>query len=112
MEFHLKNPDASRYWKARLIWLMDNEPELVGQMFQRPVELMTYLDEQATQAEAQESRLLKAGNPRDVAEEIVMSMVAPGESMNLNVEPMPEPMRRKIRQWASDLPDRTHVTTA
>lgn len=110
MEFHLKDPEMSRYWKAKLIWLMDNEPARAEQMFKTPKKLMTYLDEAAAQAEASEMRQVKAGTPRDAAREIVMSMVAPMPETWPD-SPLPEAKRRMMLTWADRLPDRTHVTT-
>ena len=110
MELHLKDPEMSRYWKAKLIWMMDNEPARTEQMFKTPKMLMTFLDEAAAQAEASEMRQRKAGTPEDAAREIVMSMVAPTPEAEPE-SPLPDAKRRMILTWADRLPDRTHVTT-
>lgn len=110
MELHLKNPDALPYWKAKLVWMMDNEPERLQQMFRAPKELMAYLDEQTARAAAAEMRETKAGTPKDVAQEIAMSLVAPEPEEYPEIQ-MPEAQRRMMLAWADRIPERTHVTT-
>lgn len=109
----MKNPDAYPQWKARLTWLMDNQPDRLRAMFKKPKELMKHLDEQTARAVWAEMREKKAGTPEDVAREISMAMVAPADEPELNSENPPEPMpteeREKYRDWADRLTSRTHV---
>lgn len=98
-------PEKEPMWENHLLWLLDNEPELVRQMFQNHRKaLRELLDSKATQAAGVLFNLQQKGIPRPQAEEIVLhEVIAPPDGPANSPdppEPLPENLRIKIMNWA------------
>lgn len=66
------------YWQARLEWLKENDLQLLSALLMQGEQALTdHLAEVSNRAVREEARLLRAGQPREQAEENAMAVAVP-----------------------------------
>lgn len=97
----IENPESDPMYEARLVWLLDNQPQRVAKLFQEnPEKLKAELLQNLQLASLELQRLRLKGEARDLAEEKVLGLVvapADGPALSSNPpKPLPENDREKI----------------
>lgn len=100
-EICVANPEESPWWRMRLEFLMDNEPQRLFKMFKESREaLLAHLDEMT--ARAVHLNLKMEETPQDIRQEIITELLCPSEEVNLDVEPLTEEQREQIWEWVEN----------
>lgn len=97
----IEEPQSDPMYEARLVWLLDNQPQRVAKLFrENPEKLKAELLQNLQLASLELQRLILKGEPRDLAEEKVLGLVvAPADGPALSSKPprpLPESDREKI----------------
>jgi hypothetical protein len=97
----IEEPQSDPLYEARLIWLLDNQPQRVAKLFREdPESLKAELLKNLQLASLEQVRLLKRGIDRIEADERVLArIVAPPECPALSLNPpkaLPENEREQI----------------
>ena len=101
MTVAVMDPQNSPWWKMRLIWLLDNDPEFVMELWETPGHkgLLEHLDRQVfimTQIHREMD-----DTPEDAKEEMIEAALCPSDMIDLDAE-MPEELREEILDWADE----------
>jgi hypothetical protein len=97
----IENPESDPMFEARLVWLLDNQPQRVAKLFREsPGKLKAELVSNLQLASLELQRLRLKGEARDLAEEKVFGrIVAPADGPALSSnppKPLPDEEREKI----------------
>lgn len=97
MEMLIENPQASPWWEASLIWMLDQDPALTYELWQtdreRLIEKLENAVKYAAEKEVELSEL-----PEDQRQEIIQNLICPMTEFP-EVE-LPQELRREIYDWA------------
>ena len=98
---------ASRLFQPWIEYMITEEPDVIGQMFQMPGgrnQILKHAKQKILTALQYEQNLRNTGeHPEDMIEEQVMEIIAPSEMRGQNQEEMDENLAEKIRLWAYNL---------
>ena len=101
MTVAVMDPQNSPWWTMRLIWLLDNDPELVMELWETPNHegLLEHLDRMVC-VMTQIHREMD-DTPEDAKEEMIETALCPSDMIDLDAE-MPEELREEILDWADE----------
>lgn len=85
-------PQESPLFEARLLWMRDNQPELLMELYNKK-ELQKKILEDVEQAQNRFSTLIQNGVDLEVAREIRLDLLAPAEGMDEDKEVMQIPKK-------------------
>ncbi len=88
-------PQQSSSFETRLIWMSENQPNLLKELYESG-ELKQHILDKVSWAAKHYLTLLKNGVDEKIAKEIELSLLAPTEGMGEEKEPMDEDMFEKI----------------
>lgn len=98
--------EKDSYWMDHLLWLLENKPQFVKRLFFKDREkLRMYLSQKVDQALTLGINLQNKGLPRNEIDEIVANQVISPPPPENEPDPLPEPLKSAIIQWAED-PDK------
>jgi hypothetical protein len=104
--------EKNSYWMDHLLWLLENKPQFVKKMFFKDRgKLRMYLSQKVEQAMNLSYNLQEKGLPRNEIDEIVSAQVLSPPPPENEPEPLPEPLKSAIIQWAEDLYESRTETT-
>ena len=103
MAEQILNPAIDPWWESRLIWYLENNPQLVKKLFlENQKELRGMLDRDVESAAEARRLLVKQGrNPIEVKNLIFETMIAPQPEDEKEQEKLPEALERRIMSWAN-----------
>jgi hypothetical protein len=105
-ELYLENLGEDQYFLANIRWLLENEPENTGKLFQKdPEALKAKALKAAQRATLLYCQLEKEGMDRFDANERAMEIVAPVDGPAFQSEPerLPETLELEILNWSQAL---------
>ena len=107
------DPVESRWWKARVAYLLTYAPEMTARMFRRNKKgLYQSIAQEVDKALNLQGKLTQQGSlNKDQIVEVVQSAVAPTEGIPPEGNELPEDLYLEIRDWAENPPESPKTAT-
>ncbi len=100
-----KQYEQDNYWSQHLLWLLENRPEFVKNLFEKDrMKLRLYISRKVEQSLELLMKLKAQKSPDAEAEEVVLAQVIAPPPPENPPEPLPDPLKSRILLWSENLP--------